>query len=132
MYNLGGDVFNDSQPGNNSITELHGILIHTAAGGFLGPDPDTANLVNIRHWEMSGTVDAGWSTTNVVALTNDPVADAAAGDFTPLNIETIGQNTKHPAYQTFEDMYGLDIYKDRNGITRNPTAPTVGAVEAVL
>ncbi|MGH1542128.1 MAG: hypothetical protein ACRBHB_17000 [Arenicella sp.] len=43
----------------------------------------------------------------------------------------IGANIKHPAYDRFEELYGLNIYKDFNGNDRHPTNPSLGAFEYV-
>lgn len=42
----------------------------------------------------------------------------------------IGKNSKHTAYDVFEQRYGLDIYVDFNGQPRHSTHPAVGAFEA--
>lgn len=130
VYNIGGDVFSDSQPGNNSITELHGILAHTITNGLdNGPDPDTTNLVNFRYWNMGGGINAAWDQTNVAEASSDPLVDPANDNFTPQG-DALAQNTKHPAYDKFQAMYGLNIYIDRDGNARDATTPDVGAVEA--
>jgi len=38
-------------------------------------------------------------------------------------------STKHSAYDTFEQLYGLNIYVDFNGNSRHPTKPSMGAFE---
>jgi hypothetical protein len=61
----------------------------------------------------------------------DPMfLDPENGDFRlKAGSPAIGANQKHPVYDRFKELYGLDIYVDFNGNPRPETNSTMGALE---
>ena len=60
----------------------------------------------------------------------NPTADINTRNFSLVTgSPAIGGNVRHPAYNTFQNRYGIDIYVDFKGTPRDATDPSIGAFE---
>jgi hypothetical protein len=62
----------------------------------------------------------------------NPATDSATRDFRlkpEAADDTDTGNVRHPAYDRFYELYGIDIYVDFNSVPRDSTNPKVGAFE---
>jgi len=126
----GRNANNGSRPGNNNY-EISNNLFYDTSAGFRS-----------RTWILgNGTVIAGsldeyqsgageCSTCEYAdPLFVDPRVDGSGNFRLQQGSPAIGSSAKHPAYDIFEQRYGLNIYVDFDGNPRSETAPTIGAFE---
>jgi hypothetical protein len=60
----------------------------------------------------------------------NPATDSSNRDFRlKSTAAAVTGNVKHPVYDRFKELYGIDIYVDFNGVPRNSASPAIGAFE---
>ncbi len=122
-------AFDIGQPGNNASVFLHGNIMH---GGSL----DTASQAHseLRDNILFGTQLEGAWDVEQGNLSEDPMlSNPEQGDMALVAgspaIDAMGEPS--PAYEIFEDLYGLDIRVDLEGTARpSGAAWDMGAVES--
>jgi hypothetical protein len=76
---------------------------------------------------------SGGRCSDCVAISGSDSSDVFVVPGSSFTLKTtskaVGANVKHPVYDKFKQLYGLDIYVDFNGNPRSSTDPSIGAFE---
>lgn len=115
--------------GREIYTVDHGLFHDDSRQQYYSEQPGTRNMYSLEEVTSDSTYcqeSCEFADPLFVNATIDP----ETRDFRlQAGSPAIGANIKHPAYDRFEELYGLNIYKDFNGNDRHPTNPSLGAFE---
>jgi hypothetical protein len=131
--NIYNRFFSFSHPARNNLVNMdHNLFLDNSTERYFAwwdgmDEADSLDTVKSYGHCLNCKAIVGVDSTSEFI---NPTTDSATRDFGLKPRSTaINNNKKHPVYDTFNSLYGLDIYVDFNGTPRNSANAAIGAFE---